>query len=169
MKSSAIAVALPFSCILGLLAPMTSTTMGKESLTLYTLTYIISLIDHCGHQCAVEKQYVWIYGTIQFGFIVCFSHIFFELVRVFISQEQNKTLLLFLSLKFLLVLFVQVHMQPVVSIVLATLVGFGLTMSGTTGLVEFLKWRRRQRTAEPPSSSQEDPPPVQTDQSISVS
>nr|VDD46944.1 unnamed protein product [Brassica oleracea] len=118
MKSSAIAVALPFSCILGLLASMTSTTM-------------------------VEKQYAWIYGTIQFGFIVCFSHIFFEFVRV--------------------------HMQPVVSIVLATLVGFGLTMSGTTGLVEFLKWRRRQRTAEPPSSSQEDPPPVQTDQSISVS
>ncbi|KAF2547281.1 hypothetical protein F2Q70_00023715 [Brassica cretica] len=116
MKSSAIAVALPFSCILGLLASMTSTTM-------------------------VEKQYVWIYGTIQFGFIVCFSHIFLEFV----------------------------HMQPVVSIVLATLVGFGLTMSGTTGLVEFLKWRRRQRTAEPPSSSQEDPPPVQTDQSISVS
>ena len=59
-------------------------------------------------------------------------------------------------------------MQPVVSIVLATLVGFGLTMSGTTGLVEFLKWRR-QRTAESPSGSQEDPPPVQTDQSISVS
>nr|VDC73003.1 unnamed protein product [Brassica rapa] len=118
MKSSAIAIALPFSCILGLLASMTSTTM-------------------------VEKQYVWIYGTVQFGFIVCFSHIFFELVRV--------------------------HMQPVVSIVLATLVGFGLTMSGTTGLVEFLKWRRRQRTAESPSGSQEDPPPVQTDQSISVS
>ncbi|CAG7878016.1 unnamed protein product [Brassica rapa] len=116
MKSSAIAIALPFSCILGLLASMTSTTM-------------------------VEKQYVWIYGTVQFGFIVCFSHIFFELV----------------------------HMQPVVSIVLATLVGFGLTMSGTTGLVEFLKWRRRQRTAESPSGSQEDPPPVQTDQSISVS
>ncbi|KAJ0263682.1 F89 [Hirschfeldia incana] len=121
MKSSAIAISLPFSCILGLLASMTSTTM-------------------------VEKQYVWIYGTVQFGFIVCFSHIFFELV----------------------------HMQPIVSILLATLVGFGLTMSGTTGLVEFLKWRRRERTAEtlaePPSSSgQEDPPPpVQTDQSISV-
>ncbi|XP_056842755.1 uncharacterized protein LOC108857954 isoform X1 [Raphanus sativus] len=117
MKSSAIAISLPFSCILGLLASMTSTTM-------------------------VEKQYVWIYGTVQFGFIVCFSHIFFELV----------------------------HMQPIVSILLATLVGFGLTMSGTTGLVEFLKWRRRERRAEPPSSSsQEDPRPVQTDQSISVS
>ncbi|KAF8069358.1 hypothetical protein N665_1141s0019 [Sinapis alba] len=116
MKSSAIAISLPFSCILGLIASMTSTTM-------------------------VDKQYVWIYGTIQFGLIVCFSHIFFELV----------------------------HMQPIVSILLATLVGFGLAMSSTTGLVEFLKWRRRERTAEPPSSSQEDPPPVQADQSVSVS
>ncbi|KAJ4893233.1 RING/U-box superfamily protein [Raphanus sativus] len=55
-----------------------------------------------------------------------------------------------------------VHMQPVVSILLATLVGFGLTMSGTTGIVQFSKWRRRRRTAEPPSSSQVDPPPVQS-------
>ncbi|CAH8391377.1 unnamed protein product [Eruca vesicaria subsp. sativa] len=117
MKSSAIAISLPFSCILGLLASMISTTM-------------------------VEKQYVWIYGTVQFGLIVCFSHIFFELV----------------------------HLQPIVSILGATMLGFGLTMIGTTGLVEFLKWRRRERTAEePPSNSQEDPPPVQTDQSISVS
>ena len=53
-------------------------------------------------------------------------------------------------------------MKPVVSILLATLVGFGLTMSGQTGLAEFAKWRRIQRADEPPSSSQADPPPVQT-------
>ncbi|ESQ49094.1 hypothetical protein EUTSA_v10020625mg [Eutrema salsugineum] len=115
MKSGAIAISLPFSCVLGLLASMTSTTM-------------------------VKKQYVWIYATVQFGLVVVFAHFFFSLVR----------------------------MQPVVSILLATLVGFGLTMSGTTGLVEFSKWRRRHRTPEPPSSSQVDPPlPVQTaDQSM---
>ncbi|CDY44728.1 BnaA05g28780D [Brassica napus] len=109
MKSGAIAISLPFSCVFGLLASMTSTTM-------------------------VKKQYVWIYGTIQFGLVVFFSHIFFSLV----------------------------HMQPVVSILLATVVGFGLTMSGATGIVEFSKWRRRRRTAELPSSSQVDPPPVQS-------
>nr|VDD46941.1 unnamed protein product [Brassica oleracea] len=109
LKSGAIAVSLPFSCFLGLLASMTSTTM-------------------------VKKQYVWIYGTIQFGLVVLFSHILFSLV----------------------------HIQPVVSILLATLVGFGLTISGATGIVEFSKWRRRRRTAEPPSSSQVDPPPVQS-------
>ncbi|KAF3507886.1 hypothetical protein F2Q69_00003138, partial [Brassica cretica] len=104
MKSGAIAISLPFSCVLGLLASMTTTTM-------------------------VKKQYIWIYATVQFGLVVFFSHIFFSLV----------------------------HMKPVVSILLATLVGFGLTMSGQTGIAEFAKWRRVQRTTEPPSSS-----PVQT-------
>ncbi|VVA97035.1 unnamed protein product [Arabis nemorensis] len=117
MKSGAIAISLPFSCVLGLLASMLSTTM-------------------------VKKQFVWIYATIQFGLVVFFSHVFFSLV----------------------------HMQPVVSILLATLVGFGIPMSFTTGIVEFSKWRRSHRTAEPPSSSQVDQPPVQTtDQSISES
>ncbi|CDY07939.1 BnaC03g35840D [Brassica napus] len=100
MKSGAIAISLPFSCVLGLLASMTTTTM-------------------------VKKQYIWIYATVQFGLVVFFSHIFFSLV----------------------------HMKPVVSILLATLVGFGLTMSGQTGIAEFAKWRRVQRTTEPPSSS----------------
>lgn len=68
------------------------------------------------------------------------------------------------------VILVQVRMQPVVAILLATIVGFGLTMSGTTGLVEFSKWRRSNRTAEPPNSSQVDQPPVETTgQSISGS
>ncbi|EOA30448.1 hypothetical protein CARUB_v10013573mg [Capsella rubella] len=117
MKSGAIAISLPFSCVLGLLASMTSTTM-------------------------VKKSYVWIYATTQFGLVVFFSHIFFTLVR----------------------------MQPVVSILLATLVGFGLTMSATTGLVEFSKWRRRHRTGELPNSSQMDQPPVETiDESVSGS
>ncbi|KFK38364.1 hypothetical protein AALP_AA3G104500 [Arabis alpina] len=117
MKSGAIAISLPFSCILGLLASMTSTTM-------------------------VKKQFVWVYATLQFGLVVFFSHVFFSLV----------------------------HMQPVVAILLAILVGFGITMSGTTGVVEFCKWRRINRTAEPPSSSQVDQPPVHTsDQNMSGS
>ncbi|OAP04796.1 hypothetical protein AXX17_AT3G09430 [Arabidopsis thaliana] len=117
MQSGAIAVSLPFSCVLGLFASMTATTM-------------------------VPKRYVWIYATTQFGLVVFFSHTFFTLVR----------------------------MQPVVAILLATIVGFGLTMSGTTGIVEFSKWRRSNRTAELPSSSQVDQPLVETtDQNISGS
>ncbi|CAN8259915.1 unnamed protein product [Cochlearia groenlandica] len=115
MNSEAIAISLPFSCILGLFASITTTTM-------------------------VKTRHVWIYATVQFVLVVLFAHIFFQLVG----------------------------MQPVVCILLATLVGFGLTMVGTTGLVQFLKWRRGHRTDELPSSSQVvDTPPVQTtDQSM---
>ena len=85
-------------------------------------------------------------------------------MRVFILSrtEQDSILLVLSHSLYDGVYFVQVHMKPVVSILLATLVGFGLTMSGQTGLAEFAKWRRIQRADEPPSSSQADPPPVQT-------
>ncbi|XWS59689.1 hypothetical protein CRYUN_Cryun08bG0143500 [Craigia yunnanensis] len=57
MKSGAIAISLPFSCILGLLASMTSTTM-------------------------VRRKYAWIYGTIQFGLVVLSAHLFYSLLHV---------------------------------------------------------------------------------------
>ncbi|KAK8540145.1 hypothetical protein V6N13_048769 [Hibiscus sabdariffa] len=57
MKSGAIAISLPFSCILGLLASMTSTTM-------------------------VRRKYVWIYAAIQFGLVVLSAHLFYSLLHV---------------------------------------------------------------------------------------
>nr|GMD67654.1 Ubiquitin--protein ligase [Ipomoea batatas] len=57
MGSGAIAISLPFSCILGLLASMTSTTM-------------------------VRRKYAWVYATTQFALVVLFAHIFFKLLRI---------------------------------------------------------------------------------------
>ncbi|XP_074362419.1 uncharacterized protein LOC141702686 isoform X3 [Apium graveolens] len=57
MGSHAITLSLPFSCILGLLASMTSTTM-------------------------VKRSYAWIYALIQFGLVVLFGHIFFSVLGV---------------------------------------------------------------------------------------
>ncbi|XP_039000311.1 uncharacterized protein LOC120126079 [Hibiscus syriacus] len=57
MKSGAIAISLPFSCILGLLASMTSTTM-------------------------VRRKHVWIYATVQFGLVVLSAHLFYSLLHV---------------------------------------------------------------------------------------
>lgn len=37
----------------------------------------------------------------------------------------------------------QVHVQAVLSILLATFAGFGVVMSGSSMLVEFFRWRRR--------------------------
>ncbi|KAH6801585.1 RING/U-box superfamily protein [Perilla frutescens var. frutescens] len=88
MGSSAIAISLPFSCILGLLASMTSTTM-------------------------VRRRYAWIYATIQFTLVVVFAHIFYSLL----------------------------HVQAVLSVLLATFAGFGGAMCGTSMFFEILKWR----------------------------
>ncbi|KAI3412816.1 RING-CH-type domain-containing protein [Psidium guajava] len=88
MGSGAIAISLPFSCILGLLAAMTSSTM-------------------------VQRRFVWIYATLQFGLVVLSAHLFYSLL----------------------------HMQAVLSVLLATFAGFGMTMCGTSVLVEFSKWR----------------------------
>lgn len=57
MGSSAIAMSLPFSCILGLLASMTATTM-------------------------VRRNHVWIYGTMQFCLVVLCGHLFFKLTKM---------------------------------------------------------------------------------------
>ena len=37
----------------------------------------------------------------------------------------------------------QLHVQAVLSMLLATFTGFGTVMCGTSVLIEFLKWRRR--------------------------
>ncbi|XP_068663243.1 uncharacterized protein [Aristolochia californica] len=57
LGSGAIAIALPFSCVMGLLASMTSSTM-------------------------VRKRYVWIYASVQFALVVLFAHLFYSLFQV---------------------------------------------------------------------------------------
>ncbi|XP_059305800.1 uncharacterized protein LOC132057282 [Lycium ferocissimum] len=57
MGSGAIAISLPFSCILGLLASMTATTM-------------------------VQRRFAWVYAVIQFALVVLFAHLFYSLLRV---------------------------------------------------------------------------------------
>ncbi|XP_038901484.1 uncharacterized protein LOC120088334 isoform X2 [Benincasa hispida] len=96
MGTSAIAISLPFSCVLGLLSSMTSSTM-------------------------VKRRFIWVYATVQFAMVVLFSHIFYSVVGV----------------------------QAVLAIILATLTGFGIIMSGSSIIVEFLRWRSRWRLPSP--------------------
>lgn len=57
MGSAALAVALPFACILGLLASITSSTM-------------------------VNKRYIWVYASVQFALVILFAHIFYSVLDV---------------------------------------------------------------------------------------
>ncbi|XP_059626770.1 uncharacterized protein LOC132269552 [Cornus florida] len=57
MGTGAIAISLPFSCVLGLLASMTSSTM-------------------------VNRRFVWVYASIQFALVVLFAHVFYSLFHL---------------------------------------------------------------------------------------
>ncbi|CAA7025003.1 unnamed protein product [Microthlaspi erraticum] len=57
LGTGAIAISLPFSCILGLLASMTASTM-------------------------VMRRFVWIYASVQFALVVLFAHIFYSVVAL---------------------------------------------------------------------------------------
>jgi hypothetical protein len=57
LGTGAIAISLPFSCILGLLASMTASTM-------------------------VMRRFVWIYASVQFALVVLFAHIFYSVVQL---------------------------------------------------------------------------------------
>lgn len=103
MSTGAIAISLPFSCVLGLLSSMTSSTM-------------------------VKRRFVWVYASIQFALVVLFAHIFYSLI----------------------------HVQAVLCILLATFAGLGVSMSGSSIIVEFLRWKRRWRA----SSEQSHAPQV---------
>jgi len=55
--TAALAISLPFACVLGLFSSLTTTKM-------------------------VSRRYVWIYSAVQFLFIVLFTHLFYRYVRM---------------------------------------------------------------------------------------
>ncbi|KAJ8535528.1 hypothetical protein K7X08_023248 [Anisodus acutangulus] len=92
MGTGAIAISVPFSCVLGLLSSLASSTM-------------------------VKGRFVWVYASIQFVLVVFFAHMFYSLV----------------------------HVQAVLSILLSTFAGMGVSMCGCSILVEFFRWKRRRQ------------------------
>ncbi|CAN6455661.1 unnamed protein product [Victoria cruziana] len=57
MGSRALAISLPFSCVLGLLSSMIASTM-------------------------VSKNYIWAYASFQFAAVILFAHIFYSILKV---------------------------------------------------------------------------------------
>ncbi|XP_026428319.1 probable E3 ubiquitin-protein ligase MARCH10 isoform X2 [Papaver somniferum] len=55
LRSRALAISLPFSCVLGLLSAMIASTM-------------------------VSKSYIWAYASFQFAIVILFAHIFYTVV-----------------------------------------------------------------------------------------
>ncbi|WOL17794.1 hypothetical protein Cni_G26587 [Canna indica] len=57
MASRALAISLPFSCVLGLLSSMIASTM-------------------------VSRSYIWAYASFQFAIVILFAHIFYNVLKV---------------------------------------------------------------------------------------
>ncbi|KAF5196704.1 RING/U-box superfamily protein, partial [Thalictrum thalictroides] len=57
LRSGALAISLPFSCVLGLLSSMIAATM-------------------------VSKGYIWAYASFQFAIVILFAHVFYAVLRV---------------------------------------------------------------------------------------
>ncbi|EEC81174.1 hypothetical protein OsI_24153 [Oryza sativa Indica Group] len=57
LRSHALAISLPFSCVLGLLSSMIASTM-------------------------VTKSYLWAYASFQFAIVILFAHIFYNVLKV---------------------------------------------------------------------------------------
>ncbi|KAJ6344982.1 hypothetical protein OIU78_007795 [Salix suchowensis] len=78
-------------------------------------SFVLGLLSSLISSTMVNRRFVWVYASVQFSLIVLFAHIFYTLVNV----------------------------QAVLAILLATFSGFGVPMSGSSILVELLRWRRR--------------------------
>ncbi|KAJ7541833.1 hypothetical protein O6H91_10G078800 [Diphasiastrum complanatum] len=98
MGSGALAISLPFACILGILASITASTLAS-------------------------KKYIWIYAVMQFSLVILFSHIFYSVM---------------------LWMRMQIRLQAVLSVLLAALAGFGISMSVNALILEYSSWRREQ-------------------------
>ncbi|VFQ76080.1 unnamed protein product [Cuscuta campestris] len=68
----------------------------------------------------VSKSYIWAYATFQFAGVLLFTYIFYTVLNV----------------------------SAILSILLSTFTGFGITFSANSLLVEYLKWRSTRRIQE---------------------
>lgn len=159
MGTGAIALSLPFACVLGLLASVTASTMGTgakhtEHLAKYyyrKTSLLISFLNRAS-DCSEEQIHLGLrFDPVRPGGSLC-SHIL--LSRKSISDQNCTTTKLVIPfLGSSVASFVsQIHLQAVLSVLFATFAGFGVVMSGSSILVEFLRWRRAWNSSSPPHS-----------------
>lgn len=116
--------------------------MGTGSIALsLPFSCVLGLLSSMTSSAMVEQRFAWLFATIQFMFVVVFAHIFYSVV----------------------------HVQPILSILLATFAGCGAAICGRSIVVEVLRlrrwWRGRSNQQSdsslpsPPSGTPPQPPP----------
>ncbi|KAK7306884.1 hypothetical protein VNO77_44844 [Canavalia gladiata] len=92
LGSRALAISLPFSCVLGLLSSMIASTM-------------------------VSGSYMWAYACFQFALVILFAHVFYTILNV----------------------------SAILSVLLSSFTGFGISVSLNSLLMEYIRWRARRQ------------------------
>ncbi|XP_020212193.1 uncharacterized protein LOC109796799 isoform X2 [Cajanus cajan] len=90
LGTRALAISLPFSCVLGLLSSMIASTM-------------------------VSGSYMWAYACFQFAIVILFAHVFYTMLNV----------------------------NAILSVILSSFTGFGISISLNSLLTEYVRWRTR--------------------------
>ncbi|ESW17968.1 hypothetical protein PHAVU_006G002500 [Phaseolus vulgaris] len=90
LGTHALAISLPFSCVLGLLSSMIASTM-------------------------VSGSYMWAYACFQFAIVILFAHVFYTILNV----------------------------NAILSVLLSSFTGFGISISLNTLVTEYVRWRMR--------------------------
>ncbi|XP_010323931.2 uncharacterized protein [Solanum lycopersicum] len=160
LGARALAISLPFSCVLGLLSSLIASTM-------------------------VGKSYIWAYASFQFAIVILFAHIFYAVVRIFhsiISYSSQLSLLLCMLaerergggggsvltagktigvltcknnryIKICIIANVQLNVSALLSVLLSSFTGFGIAISTNSLLVEYLRWRSSRRLRSSPAQT----------------
>ncbi|KAI3743220.1 hypothetical protein L1987_60926 [Smallanthus sonchifolius] len=89
--------------------------MGLGSIALsLPFSCVLGVFSSMTSSAMVKRRFAWLYASIQFSFVVIFAHFFYSMVNI----------------------------QPILSIFLATLAGYGVAICGRSVVLEVLKLRR---------------------------
>ncbi|KAH0655937.1 hypothetical protein KY290_032753 [Solanum tuberosum] len=126
LGARALAISLPFSCVLGLLSSLIASTM-------------------------VSKSYIWAYASFQFAIVILFAHIFYAVIAgkaigVFTCKNNR-------YIKICLIANVQLNVSALLSVLLSSFTGFGIAISTNSLLVEYLRWRSSRRLRSSPAQT----------------
>ncbi|XP_019435793.1 PREDICTED: uncharacterized protein LOC109342190 isoform X1 [Lupinus angustifolius] len=88
MGPRALAISLPFACVLGFLSSIVASA-------------------------TVNRSYIWAYACFQFAILILFAHVFYTILNV----------------------------NAVLSVLLSSFTGFGITISVNSLLMEYIRWK----------------------------
>ncbi|XP_020253596.1 uncharacterized protein LOC109830445 isoform X2 [Asparagus officinalis] len=128
-----------------LLEQLLVTEMGTHALALaLPISCILGFLSSMIASIVVSRSHIWAYASIQFLIVILFAHIMYNMLRV----------------------------TPVLAVLLSSFIGFGISMSVNSLVMEYLTWgarqflqsarqqitnRQNEQSRESPETENEDP------------